>query len=230
MSPRSKEKPKTSKPGRPNRLEQGNAQEKILTAAKKLFMRLGYTSVSINDIVKASGTTKPTLYYYYPDKDTLYADVLGRITKECSRWYDNILEEHLDMEAALMAVTLGYFESCPTSVNFLMRDAQEHLAPEIANRVIFNYEQYMLKPFETLFQKAIDDEKLPVSLHPRTIASLFISQLDAFYQRLRFYQWQADLVLISDSMVVDYHAAAKELTHLFLYGLLATKNMKRLPV
>jgi AcrR family transcriptional regulator len=43
----------------------------ILDTATRLFMQLGYRAVSINDIAKAAKITKPTLYYYFPDKEAL---------------------------------------------------------------------------------------------------------------------------------------------------------------
>ena len=48
---------------------------KILNTAAHLFMQLGYRAVSINDIVKATGVTKPTLYYYFPDKAELFTQM-----------------------------------------------------------------------------------------------------------------------------------------------------------
>ncbi|MFN8477290.1 MAG: helix-turn-helix domain-containing protein [Kouleothrix sp.] len=47
----------------------------MLDEAARLFMQLGYSAVSINDIVKAAEVTKPTLYYYFPDKAELFVQM-----------------------------------------------------------------------------------------------------------------------------------------------------------
>ena len=49
--------------------------QKILDTAAYLFMQLGYRAVSINDIVKAAEITKPTLYYYFRDKQELFVQM-----------------------------------------------------------------------------------------------------------------------------------------------------------
>jgi AcrR family transcriptional regulator len=49
--------------------------ERILQTAHHLFMERGYVGVSINDVVQAAGITKPTLYYHFADKETLYVAV-----------------------------------------------------------------------------------------------------------------------------------------------------------
>ncbi len=48
---------------------------KIIEAATHLFMQRGYTAVSITDIIKAAEVTKPTLYYYFTDKEELFVQM-----------------------------------------------------------------------------------------------------------------------------------------------------------
>ncbi|MEI7769547.1 MAG: TetR/AcrR family transcriptional regulator [Chloroflexales bacterium] len=48
---------------------------KIIEAATHLFMQRGYSAVSIMDIIKAAEVTKPTLYYYFADKEELFVQM-----------------------------------------------------------------------------------------------------------------------------------------------------------
>jgi AcrR family transcriptional regulator len=48
---------------------------KIVEAATHLFMQRGYSAVSITDIIKAAQVTKPTLYYYFADKEALFVEM-----------------------------------------------------------------------------------------------------------------------------------------------------------
>ncbi|MCK9606916.1 MAG: TetR/AcrR family transcriptional regulator [Methylomonas sp.] len=48
-----------------------NLQEHILQAASALFYRQGIKSTGVDAIVKAAGTTKMSLYKYFPSKDDL---------------------------------------------------------------------------------------------------------------------------------------------------------------
>lgn len=48
----------------------------ILTAAAQLFSERGYGSTSVREVVQAAGCQKPTLYYYFKNKEDLYLQVL----------------------------------------------------------------------------------------------------------------------------------------------------------
>jgi len=48
---------------------------KIIEAATHLFMQRGYKAVSISDIIRAAEVTKPTLYYYFADKEELFVQM-----------------------------------------------------------------------------------------------------------------------------------------------------------
>lgn len=52
---------------------------KILSAATKLFLSVGYGETSIDAIVEKSGGSKATLYSYYPTKADLFRDVIDSI-------------------------------------------------------------------------------------------------------------------------------------------------------
>src|SRR4249920_1432775 len=49
----------------------GAAREKILRAARKLFVRRGFDATTMQDIVTAAGTSIGNLYFYFPNKDEL---------------------------------------------------------------------------------------------------------------------------------------------------------------
>lgn len=54
-------------------------KEKILAAAKRLFLSEGYGETSIDAIVEQSGGSKATLYSYYPTKADLFRAVVDSI-------------------------------------------------------------------------------------------------------------------------------------------------------
>src|SRR5512136_2452654 len=50
--------------------------EKILAEAWLLFQSKGYRGVSMDEVCRRCKTTKPTLYYYYQNKETLYIQTM----------------------------------------------------------------------------------------------------------------------------------------------------------
>lgn len=64
-----------------NRILDGLAHEtgnrsRIMLEAARLFTRKGFAATSVREIVQAAGVTKPTLYYYYKNKDELFLSLL----------------------------------------------------------------------------------------------------------------------------------------------------------
>jgi AcrR family transcriptional regulator len=52
-------------------VENKNVKDKIVTAAWELFREKGYDSTTVDDIIKASGTSKGSFYYYFSGKDAM---------------------------------------------------------------------------------------------------------------------------------------------------------------
>lgn len=57
------------------RQDYDSVQSLIIATAARLFTENGADGTSLNDIAKAANLAKGTLYYYYPAKDELIADI-----------------------------------------------------------------------------------------------------------------------------------------------------------
>ncbi|MBR9652414.1 TetR/AcrR family transcriptional regulator [Thalassovita aquimarina] len=60
----------------------GRKFEQVLQGARQVFMTDGYEGASVDDIAKAAGVSKATLYSYFPDKRLLFMEVAR---SECDR-------------------------------------------------------------------------------------------------------------------------------------------------
>lgn len=70
-------------PGRPRHLEKpGNRdrtpREEVLDAAARLFTEQGYANTSTREIADAVGIRQASLYYHFPDKADMLAEVLSQ--------------------------------------------------------------------------------------------------------------------------------------------------------
>lgn len=53
-------------------MKKGQARERILQAALEVFARKGYHRGVVDDIVRASGTSKGAVYHHFPNKEALF--------------------------------------------------------------------------------------------------------------------------------------------------------------
>src|SRR5205823_828709 len=51
----------------------GDARERILRAAERLFAAKGYAATAVHEITEAAQVNKALLYYYFDDKRAVYA-------------------------------------------------------------------------------------------------------------------------------------------------------------
>lgn len=69
----------------PQGIRRGRKFDQVLDGARTIFLRDGFEGASVDDIARAAGVSKATLYSYFPDKRLLFVEVaMG----ECRRQAD----------------------------------------------------------------------------------------------------------------------------------------------
>jgi TetR/AcrR family transcriptional repressor of mexJK operon len=67
---------------RPKPAARLSKRERVVVAASKLFLDDGYGATGMDAIAKEAGVSKATVYSYYGDKSSLFADVMVRMCEE----------------------------------------------------------------------------------------------------------------------------------------------------
>lgn len=87
-------------------------QEQILQAAKRLFQVHGLHKVTMDDVAKAIGKGRSSLYYYYKSKDEIFDAVMRIEIKEMLTAIANAVDEVATVEQKINAF-------CATKLNVL---------------------------------------------------------------------------------------------------------------
>ncbi|HEY6959224.1 MAG TPA: TetR/AcrR family transcriptional regulator [Candidatus Limnocylindria bacterium] len=64
------------------RSSRGSTRERVLQAADRLWGERGVHGASLEDIAREADVTKPTVYYYFPDKSALFTAVVCSVLEE----------------------------------------------------------------------------------------------------------------------------------------------------
>jgi len=90
----------------------GETRQEILRAALKRFAHCGYAAASVQQIVKDARVSKPTLYYYFPDKAGLFQALVNeahderyRLMREAAARGKTVREQLVE----IVAVLFDYF-------------------------------------------------------------------------------------------------------------------------
>lgn len=97
--------------------EDSAKRRQIVEGARQIFLARGFDAASMNDIAKAAGVSKGTLYVYFKDKEQLFAAI---VQQECSTHAEGVFQldpEDHDVESVLTRIGIEY-------VNFLCSEGK----------------------------------------------------------------------------------------------------------
>src|SRR6056297_1924860 len=80
--------------------KKGRKFDQVLEGARAVFLADGFEGASVDDIARAAGVSKATLYNYFPDKRFLFLQVAKT---ECQRQADTALDT-IDLNAPVRDV------------------------------------------------------------------------------------------------------------------------------
>lgn len=71
-------------------IRKGRKIDQVLAGARDIFLRDGFEGASVDDIARAAGVSKATLYSYFSDKRQLFQEV---VQAECERMSTEIVSQ-----------------------------------------------------------------------------------------------------------------------------------------
>jgi TetR/AcrR family transcriptional regulator len=174
--------------------------EKILEAAWMLFQKKGYRGVSMDELCLQCAITKPTLYYYFKDKEELFVHVLVHKLQTLRPAFQQTgsLEERL---ACFAAALLDNFQAEYTG---LVHD-REHIQREESRTLIRDtFRNEMFEPVIEMMKSGVKDGTL-ANEDPHSLALIFFGITNNFIGR-------------AEELKQSNAALSGQLTHYFLKG------------
>ncbi len=105
-------------------------RDEILKEAQKLFQQYGVKKTTMEDIAKAMGKGKSTLYYYYCSKEEIFDAVILKEMGEVFNSVKQAVEKATSAEDKLMAFSLTKIKSVRKRANLckvVKREIQENM-------------------------------------------------------------------------------------------------------
>ena len=144
--------------------EASSKRRQILDGAQKVFMDLGFDGASMNEIARAAGVSKGTLYVYFADKNRLFEAILEDEARRKSEVVYN-LDPGRDIETTLREFGRAYIGTMcrpggGSSIRTVMAIAER--MPDIGRQF---YENVLAKTFSRLadyLQARIEPDDLAI--------------------------------------------------------------------
>jgi TetR/AcrR family transcriptional regulator, cholesterol catabolism regulator len=96
------------------RLTTEERRQEIVTTAAELFDRAGYSNTTMEDIARAVGVAKPTLYHYFPSKDEILFGIHEEFIDLLIRRHEQRLRAGLGPDQQLLEVMADILELMET--------------------------------------------------------------------------------------------------------------------
>jgi len=90
--------------GRPPQVLAGEVKERILDAARKVFLKRGFEGASIDEIADVARAGKPTIYARFSGKEALFAAVMARQVRENIGSFESIAPTGVTLEERLASI------------------------------------------------------------------------------------------------------------------------------
>lgn len=129
-------------------------KKQILTAAYKRFSNYGYSKTTMNDIAGDLSMSKALLYYYFPDKSQLYADVIRKVAKDYLILLGKKVEHAATIDEAFFFILEKMHETISSQYNFFdyIKLNQRNL-PELIWKIIEEINQTQIDLLTDLYRK-----------------------------------------------------------------------------
>jgi AcrR family transcriptional regulator len=160
-------------------------RERLLAAAKRLFVKQGFAATSVEEIAEAAGFTRGAFYSNFEDKDDIFIAILDTDLRTRIDELTGIFSEAADLQAAFAAIIRSNEDrEVPTSAILQSEFWLYAVRNPKVRRRLAEHQRTERRAFERAIQAQFDAVGLdvPVELHD---AALVLLALDTAAPRLR---------------------------------------------
>jgi AcrR family transcriptional regulator len=124
--------------GRPPKELAGQVEERILDAAREVFLERGFEGASIDEIAEAARSGKPTIYARFPNKQALFTAAVTRFMTLKAMRFESYTPAGITIEERLASIGVTLLQAALTSEGIgLVRlaIAEAHRFPVLGSRI-----------------------------------------------------------------------------------------------
>ena len=176
-------------------LKEDIIHQQILQAAQRLFQRHGYQKVTMDDVAKAIGKGRSSLYYYYKNKDEVFDAVMDAEISDIIAEIERLVKPAITVEQKLQAFAINkitislkrksFFESLETGMS--SDEISEYVQKRQAIKKRIRKKEVTL--LSQILAQGIEKGEIPAinSKKQETIIFVFMSSLRGLHPEMYFF-------------------------------------------
>ena len=131
-------------------------KEKIINKAKEMFLRLGFKSITMDDIACEMCISKKTIYKYFSNKDVLIEQSVEMVHKEVHETIDQIAAKNFNAIEENFEIKRTFREMFKSAESSLIYQLKKHY-PEVYAKALSSQIEVCEKCFRDNIQKGINE-------------------------------------------------------------------------
>jgi TetR/AcrR family transcriptional regulator len=174
---------------------------KIFTAAAKLFAERGYNGVSMRELSETTGLSKPTIYYYFGNKEGIYTALVETGLHYGQEVFQKIAEQDIPIKEKIIQVAKVRFNQVLKYPDF----AKFFLVVFTSSEKLPFLEDFIKESIQRrkmlvdLIADGIRSREFGPSANPELAAEVFMGALTYFIMK----QLNTRKVILSDKLAED---------------------------
>ncbi len=160
-------------------------KDKILITAARIFAEKGFEATSMREIAEACSVTKPALYYYFPDKNHLFVEIIKTVGDYSFQYLTEIEKSEINPIDKLKKIAINQFTGIQkhSEVTRFLINVAMHKMPSGVNVSFFDVMQKNETILLRIIQDAIDKAYFRPDTDARVLLSCLIGGLNNFLMR-----------------------------------------------
>lgn len=139
--------------------QEGSTRERVLRAADRLWGERGVHGASLDDIARGASVTKPTVYYYFPDKSALFTAVVCSVLEEHGSGLKTASRRGGRARERLVAA-LAFLIGAHCSGPRLLRDGGVTLTVDQTSQARSAFFRHFFSPLQQILDDGVDGGEL----------------------------------------------------------------------
>ncbi|WP_439124600.1 TetR/AcrR family transcriptional regulator [Marivita sp.] len=147
-------------------IRKGRKFDQVVDGAREVFLRDGFEGASVDDIARAAGVSKATLYSYFPDKRLLFMEVATRQCEEQARTSIESIDSSRPPQEVLSRVAhqfLGFIYSDMGQRIFRICVAEADRFPQLGQEFYHSGPMIMRAAMVDYLHQAVDRNELRIN-------------------------------------------------------------------
>jgi AcrR family transcriptional regulator len=157
-------------------------KQKIFMAAAQLFFERGYNGVSIREICEKTGVSKPTLYYYFGNKEGIYKALVDAGTSLGANEYREVLDMGIPIKQKLTEIVKISFQQTNEYPEFVKFFQSLFITTEKLPFLesIMDMAKKRRRILASLIQEGINHGEFGASADPKLACEVFVGTVSHF--------------------------------------------------